>query len=343
MHSYCTYFDSGYLDKGLVMLRSLRAHNEAVPLFVLALDECTRAVLESAGPAKLTILTLNQIQTAYPALENLKRQRSRAEFIWTLTPHLLEYLLDNEKLECCTYLDADLWFYDDPDILNRELEEPDCQTLITPHRFPNKPKYRELERRHGKYCVQFNTFGTGSESRRLLSWWKDRVLENCEYNTRKGLGGDQKYLEQFTEMSTDVHELTHQGGGVAPWNLSRYLPDAQAQTIETALPGQPEIILCDSETGLCFPLLFYHFANIKYLNQRLVNISVGQADVRLKNAIYRPYLREVRRTRFELGSTYGIVFSGGRSVSRNYFSAFAQRYLARIRLKDFAVSDLIRF
>lgn len=353
--SYCTYFDAGYLDKGLAMLRSLRAHNPLAPLFVLTLDEKTREVLGEIGPKPLTLLGLEELEAAYPALADLKSCRSRAEYFWTLTPHLVEYLLDNEKLESCTYLDADLWFFGDPDILNRELDASGCQTLIVAHRFPDAPKYREIERRSGKYCVQFNTFGSGGESRRLLSWWKDRVVENCEYNTRKGSGGDQKYLEQFPAMSSDVHELSHEGGGVAFWNLPRYMPDGKGAGIASptairpvpagapGLPGQPSIGMRDTLSGSSFPLVFYHYANIKYIGRHVANISVGRADPRLKRMIFIPYLREVERIRSELESAYGIKFGGARSVSRNLLAAFAQRYLARLRLKDFAISDIIRF
>lgn len=340
-YSYCTYFNAGYLDKGLAMLRSLRAHNANARLYVLSLDNrTTYSVLSEKAPAGTTLIQLGDIESAYPGLLELKSGRSAAEYFWTLTPHLIEFILDTKGEEFCTYLDSDLWFFGDPDSLNAELDASGCHTLIVGHRFPDTEAGHRLERENGTYCVQFNTFGNHAESRRLLSWWKDRVVENCEYNKRKGSGGDQKYLEQFPGMSGDVRILEHKGGGVAPWNLICYQP---ALTAPVTADAAATPVLSDRVTGGEFSLVFYHYQNLKYLGRHMANIRVGSADPRLKRMIYLPYLREVERIRAELEKSYGLEFRGSRSVSRNPIVAFAQLYLARLRLKDWAISDLIRF
>jgi len=339
--SYCTYFNKDYLDKGLAMLRSLREHNANARLYVLALDDdITYPVLAEKAPAGTSLIRLGEIETAYPGLSAIKTGRSAAEYFWTLTPHLIEFILDTKDEEFCTYLDADLWFFGDPDILNAELEATGRHTLIVGHRFPDTEEGRRLARANGTFCVQFNTFTNHPESRRLLSWWKDRVVENCEYNKRKGSGGDQKYLEQFPGMSEGVGILENEGGGVAPWNLSRY---QSTQTTRPRADAASALMLRNRETGAEFPLVFYHYQNLKYLGRRLANIRVGRADPRLKKTIYLPYLREVERVRTELEQSYNLRFSGSRSVSRNPLIAFAQLYLARARLKDWAASDIIRF
>lgn len=340
-YSYCTYFNKDYLDKGLAMLRSLRKHNTNARLYVLTLDnDVTYSVLSDKAPAGTFLIRLGEIETAYPRLFDIKPGRSAAEYFWTLTPHLIEFILDTKGEEFCTYLDSDLWFFGNPDILNAELDVTGCHTLIVSHRFPDTDSGRELERANGTFCVQFNTFANYPESRRLLSWWRDRVVENCEYNKRKGSGGDQKYLEQFPGMSEDVGILENEGGGVAPWNLSRY---QSTLTTQPRADAASTFVLRNRDTGAEFPLVFYHYQNLKYLGRRLVNIRVGRADPRLKKMIYLPYLREVERIRTELEQTYSLKFSGSRSVSRNLLIAFAQLYLARVRLKDWAISDIIRF
>ena len=58
------------------------------------------------------------------ALLKLKEERSKAEYCWTCTPVTIEYVLKHFKEPSCTYIDADLYFFADPQVLFDEMEQP---------------------------------------------------------------------------------------------------------------------------------------------------------------------------------------------------------------------------
>ena len=179
-------------------------------------------------------------------------------------------------------------------------------------------------KRSGKYCVEFNYFDQSENAWQALTWWKERCFEWCYHLYEPERMGDQKYLEKFPRLFHGVHELRHLGGGVAPWNLGQYKLDR----IEK---GQP--ILTDKKSGMEFPVVFYHFQNIRYLSENTVNVSSGTHLKRTKDAIYIPYLTEIEQTR-KLLREYGITFDVKKIYSSNRLIAFLQGNILRFKVKS---------
>jgi hypothetical protein len=89
------------------------------------------------------------------------------------------------------YLDADLFFYSNPQPIYDELG--DGSILIVGHRF--SPEYRTSERTSGIYNVSMVVFRRDRDGLECLTWWKERVLEACRLDPEAGLCGDQTYLD----------------------------------------------------------------------------------------------------------------------------------------------------
>ncbi|GAB1254837.1 hypothetical protein Defa_23240 [Desulfovibrio sp. TH_2024_36128] len=52
-----------------------------------------------------------------------------------------------------------------------------------------------------------------------LGWYRNACLNWCKDILEESRFADQKYLNSFPEMFSQVHIMQHTGGGVAPWNL----------------------------------------------------------------------------------------------------------------------------
>lgn len=328
MMNFCTLFDSFYLDKGLTLYRSLERVTQDFHLYIFCFDEKSGQVLTEYGLSHATILSHADIEAEEKKLTELKKERSKAEYCWTCTPVIIEYVLNHFQVESCTYIDADLYFFADPLILFKEIAENYADVVITSHRFSRSFRDRRLLKRSGKYCVEFNYFNQSDNSRKALKWWKERCFEWCYHIYEAERMGDQKYLEKFPGLFEGVHELQHLGGGTAPWNLAQY----------RLIQEKPELLLSEKKTGASFPLIFYHFQNIRYLGNGKVNINSCVHDKALKEAIYLPYLREVEKVRAEL-ETQGITFTVKKSYASNKVIAFAQRNILQYKIRSF--SDLI--
>ena len=122
MTHYATYFDRHYLERGLALYRSLARHSEAFVLWALCLDEPTFQLVSRLQLPGLRPVQLGELEQWDPALASVRATRRTVEYYWTCGPAFLQYLWSQHAaLESLTYLDADLFFFDDPATLHERL------------------------------------------------------------------------------------------------------------------------------------------------------------------------------------------------------------------------------
>ena len=323
MHIFCTLFDSKYIDKGIALYESLETVDSDFKLYVFAFDQIAYDILCDLKFKKMQVISLAEFETE--RMLEVKKERSAAEYCWTCTPITLDYVLRVFNESECTYLDADLYFFGSPGSLLEEIKSTGDSVIITEHRFSPELKAKLLPE-SGKYCVQFNTFLNNQEGQRVLQIWKSQCLDWCFYAKNGEKKGDQKYLENWVSTYEGVHELQHLGGGVAPWNLSQY-----------SLKDSKDLIL--SFNGYDFPLVFYHFQNIRYLPFGLINLKSGTSDRLLKVRIYFPYLQHIEKIREMLQKEYGHTFSIKKAYYSNPLLKFIQNYVMPFKIN--VLSDIV--
>lgn len=267
MNYFCTLFDSNYLSRGLAMYESLSENCDSFHLYVFAFDDLCFDVLKNEKLKNVTIISLSDFED--PELLEIKPTRSAGEYCWTCTPSVIKYAIDKFNLPLCTYLDADLYFFNDPAVLIEEMG--DKSILITEHRYT--PRY-DQSATSGIYCVQFMTFKNDKYGMDSLIWWRDACLEWCYARFENGKFGDQKYLDDWPTRFENVHVLQHLGGGIAPWNIQQY-----------------DLVTSD------FKLIFYHFHGLKFLNNNHVelgNYRLKEIDIKI---LYSPYIKKLELIR----------------------------------------------
>ena len=268
---FCTLFDSNYLPLGMSLHASLLTHAQPFHLWILCMDEKVEQQLKQLNLQFVTLIPLREVET--PELLSVKPERSRGEYCWTLTPFTFQMVLDrNAEAERVTYLDADLFFFENPRVLLQELDQTGKQVLITKHAYA--PEYDQAVE-NGVFCVQFITFHRSPESAKVMNWWRDRCLEWCFARSEAGKFGDQKYLDCWPEMFADeVHICQQPEKTLAPWNVRFF--EAQYQ-------------------GEINPV-FYHFHGLRIIKPKQIqlyaNYQVGQAAEKL----YKTYLKTLLKS-----------------------------------------------
>ena len=267
MNYYCTLFDSNYLTRGLAMYESLRIHSkQKFHLYILAFDEEARAILTKLELPDVTVISLHEFEDE--RMKAIKASRSRREYCWTCASVLLLYVLNHYKMIELTYLDSDIYFFSDPQILLDEFHVSGKDVMITRHNYT--PKY-DQSTTSGIYCVQFVTFKLNDNGILVLKWWTDRCEEWCGENYKDGKFGDQKYLDDWPRRFDGVYVLKNPSGGVAPWNVQQYKID-----------NGPTI---DGE-----PIVFYHFHALR-LMPHIAWQHVGyEVSSLVLKYVYKPYL-----------------------------------------------------
>jgi hypothetical protein len=262
---FCTLFDKNYLPLGMTLHSSLMTHAESFHLWILCMDELVEAQLWMLALPNVTLVPLKTVET--PELLAVKSGRSPGEYCWTLTPFTFQIVFDlSPDVQRVTYLDADLFFFDTPQILLDELGRVRKHVLITEHSYA--PKYDQTAL-SGRFCVQFVTFNRTREASKVMQQWQNQCLEWC-FNRQEGdRFGDQKYLDSWpNEFEKIVHICSQPEKTLAPWNIDFYSRKNEQKV---------------------FPV-FYHFHGLRILSPNLVRLYTKYKVGCQGQKIYKAYM-----------------------------------------------------
>lgn len=320
---FCTLFDSNYIDKGLVLFDSMKQNIGDFKLYVVAFDDKAFEILSAEADDRLIPISLEEFET--PELLAVKADRTRAEYCWTCSSWSIKYVLEHYGEEICTYIDSDMRFFSSPAPEFQKMRENGKSVIIVPHRFATEKERQHAHNTVGEYCVEFNTFVNDEEGRKVLDWWAGKCLEWCYYavpGTTEWYG-DQKYLNEFTNISDAVMVSEHSGIGLAPWNGN--LVDFAGETAH-------EIIVKDKATDVKYPLVIYHYESVSFLSPTVMMTPSKIKDKGLYHAIYDVYIAEILAKRKYLADKYGHVLEAKRRiVTSNPIMKIYQKYLSPFR------------
>ena len=273
---FVTLFDSNFLPMGMCLHASLMQHGQPFRLWILCMDELVEQQLRKLVLPHVSLIPLQEVET--DALLDVKNGRTRGEYCWTLTPFTPQAVFDRDpSVQRVTYLDADMFFFDSPQILLEEFAASGKHVLITEHAYA--PEYDQSET-SGRFCVQFMTFRRTQEGAHVMRWWQDRCIEWCFSRFEDGKFGDQKYLNDWpVRFAGEVHVLQQVEKTLAPWNVKHL------ETVSGALAP-----------------VFYHFHALRIVNKNLVMLylryQIGKAGL----VLYEEYMRTLRRCLGEITS-----------------------------------------
>lgn len=318
--NFCTLFNSAFLSRGLALYHSLEKCSPDFHLYVFAFDDDCYHYLKACAFKNMTVVSLKEFEG--PELLRVKPTRTRAEYCWTCASSTIWYSIQQYGLDHCTYIDADMYFYSDPQVLVDEMG--DASVLITEHRYS---KAYEQSATAGKYCVQFVTFKNDKNGMEALKWWKDVCIEWCYARHEDGKFGDQKYLDDWTTRFKGVHVLQHLGGGVAPWNVQQYQVQGTRNEVRCTMKN----------TGEKFQPVFYHFHSLRFYDEGIVSLSDEGYDIsnEVIDLFYRPYVNELVKAGEEVRSS-GAAFdphatSGPSPFGDSEIANVFRHYMAAIK------------
>lgn len=267
---FITLFDSKYLPLGMALHNSLMIHAQPFHLWILCMDELVEKQLKLISLPNVTLIPLKEIETE--ALLAVKPGRNQSEYCWTLTPFTFYAVFDRDNsVERVTYLDADIFFFSNPQILLRELDETGKHVLITEHAYA--PQYNHWLSLRGRFCVQFMTVRSTVEAKGVVRWWQDKCLEWCFARLEDGKFGDQKYLDCWPELfSKVVHIVQQVEKTLAPWN----------------------VLFFEKKIGTISPV-FYHFHAFRIVSPNKVRLWLGYKIGKQGFCLYNRYLENVKK------------------------------------------------
>ncbi len=280
MLNFVTLFDKNYMSRGIVLYNSLVENcSSKFSLYVLAMDEITAEYLINLHYENLIVITVADMKIMYPVLQRLEKERTRGEFSWTLSSFSIQYAIRKFNLDSCTYVDSDICFYNDPQILLNEMGEK--SVLITEHNYT--PEY-DQSATSGKFCVQFMYFKNNNDGNKVLEYWRSKCEEWCYNRMEDGKFGDQKYLDDWeSRFEGIVYNCRNIGCGVAPWNVQKYDVTKKSETL----------YVTERITKITKKLVFFHYHALTEIGMRKWCFSHYRLSNAEKELLFRPYIKKL--------------------------------------------------
>jgi hypothetical protein len=284
-NTYCTLFDKFYLPNFLALFDSLINTNAEGEFFAFCMDDFSYNYLlnyKNISGLKLTPISKKELLYYFPELNVAISNRSKIEFYFTCSSYICKYVIENRKeSDFITYLDADLWFFQSPQIIIDEIGNNSIG--IIPHNFyGNGLKYLK----YGKYNVGLVSFRNNIIGLSCIKDWTQKCLEWCHdyFDEENNRFGDQKYLDNWEFQFDGVHIFKNVGFNLAPWNIGQY---------KLTKNKSGEILVNNAL------LVFFHFASFKRISNNIYTTSISQFMYRpnsfIKKELYLKYLIEVKK------------------------------------------------
>jgi hypothetical protein len=243
----------------------------------------------------MRLIRLQDFEHGDVELIRVKAQRTLLEYYFTCTPSLPLHIFEqNPDVDLMTYLDADLFFYSDPQSVFDEIGTGSI--AIIPHRFPMFLRHNEI---YGIYNVAWNTFRRDETGLACLNWWRKQCIEWCYTCAEDGRSADQKYLDDWTTRFDNVVVIQNKGADLAPWNLANH-------TIRLRDGG----VYVDDQ-----PLVFFHFHGLKRVNAWAYDPCVEPYGAvltwQIRNGIFVPYIQ----TLIQVAREFALILGNSSVVS----------------------------
>ena len=276
MRHFCTYFDKNYICQALCLYESLEVESKGeFALWMLCLDDTAYDIISKLKLQYAYPVNHQDFCNLIPRQKIAQSNRSRIEYYYTCTPAFIQYVFKMAKeATSVTYLDADLFFFSDPELIYNE--NVSAHVLIVEHR--GRQRTEETSQAHGKYNVCLVHFDGSMEAKECLTWWADSTFRSTSFSD--GVFGDQKYLDEFPLRFAGVHTIMNLGVCPAAWNIGDY-------SVRGTSTG---VFVQDCQ------LIVYHFARFSvvipdvFVPVRRIYLSRNVLDT-----IYKPYMISIMK------------------------------------------------
>lgn len=281
---YCTYFNSGYLSRGIVLIRSMREHVPGFELEVLCFDDSAYEFLRREALPGVRPCRLADFEGRCPEVASVKPSRSTSEYFFTCTSNWTWDVAErNPTADMVTYLDADMRFYSSPEPALAEMANRDV--MICEH----EPGGKETP--FGRFNVGWLTFRLSETGLRCLRKWKDDCVDWCYDRVEDGKFADQKYLDAWPAMLGERLAIAPRTLDLGPWGVGR----GEFKVVD----GTPSV------GGL--PIILYHFQGLRILDtsRYYLGYYFNHSIRALLTGLYEPYIRELQTVEREFSLNDG--------------------------------------
>jgi hypothetical protein len=311
---------ANYLPRALKLAETFLAHNPGYQVFTGLTDRLAPDHPLAATAERLNITTVEEL--ADPDFDKLWQYYNVYELANAVKPLFAAHILQKfPSLTCLIYLDVDVHVFGS--FAEMEAKVAEHGIVLTPYTLAPMPRLtpidqvehgfsvaQDFEERLMLYTGVFNggcwAIDGSPESRRFISWWKERAKHQGFGGHRLGLFTEQKWLNLVPLFFPSAHLLRHLGYNMAPWNLH-----------ERTLSQVGDNFYVNNT----FPLAFFHYSGFSPEQPELVTrwstLSLtDRPDLRPIFAQYTQALQATDYARYQSLPCYFVELKAQRERER---------------------------
>jgi glycosyltransferase involved in cell wall biosynthesis len=241
-----TICSKNYLHYARTLMESVRLHQPGA-VRVVALCDDPDGIEPALDPEEFELLPMGAL--GIPELPLMVSKYSVLELNTAVKPSVFQYLLTHRHFDQVVYFDPDIRLYRDLTPVCACLES--ASIVLTPHitdpirdeRHPGEITFLLC----GTYNLGFIAVKNTPEAGRLMTWWQDRLRDECVVDIPHGLFVDQKWANLIPGLFESVYICRDPGWNTAYWNLAQ-------REITCAADGSLQVNQS--------PLFFFHFSGV---------------------------------------------------------------------------------
>jgi hypothetical protein len=242
-----------YLPMANALGDSIKLTHPDVPFFVVVADKEDGKLLFDQQRYPIVPATALGIEN----LEEIAFKYNITEFCTALKPFAFNYFFQ-QGFQRAIYFDPDIYVFSQLDSVFERLEQ--SALVVTPHFCTLENKYTGLVPEGmlmhvGIFNFGFCAISNSVSGRRIVEWWKIRLMDQCYADKIDGLHTDQKWMDFMPSLINDLHIERGLGYNVAIWNWhERQLENRQGKFwVKNRISGLDAM-----------PLVFFHYSNFNF-------------------------------------------------------------------------------
>jgi len=249
----CTIVSKNYIALARTLASSFLKFHPDVPFFVLLVDK-----VDGYFEPKIEGFHLIDINALdIPDEDSFCFKYNILELNTAVKPYFLSHLFNKFSFKKLIYFDPDILITEKVSHLFELLDT--FSIILIPHitePIDDDLKPSELDLlQAGTYNLGFIALAKTSATQKLLSWWQNRVYEQCLLAPERGMHVDQKWIDLVPGLFDKVFIMRAPGYNVAYWNLHSRRVEFRDGRIRV-------------NDDLCY---FFHFSGFDPLNISMVS------------------------------------------------------------------------
>lgn len=253
-----TIVAKNYIGLGEILGKTLHRHNPEIDFKIIVADEFDN---ETQLPDN-TLIARSFLPYSDAEWRDMTFKYNLTEFCTAIKPAVIKYLF-SQGYDRVIYFDPDIYIFSPIDELLSDISHKDL--VLVPHVAGIHKKFKgDHDEWHinlnGIYNLGFIGIKNTQKNQNILSWWEERLRDQCFNERTFGQFTDQKWMDWIPGILNEEEIMINRNLGlnVAPWNF-----------FEREIVEQPDGYYVkfreeDSDNQRIDKLIFIHYSGFDY-------------------------------------------------------------------------------